>query len=128
MVINVLKEAKSYGYNDYNNSYSGCCYSQHAEMNLLKKPIRNFKKHKSIQMIVIRFNKLGELSNSKPCNKCLKYISKSNLNITHIYYSNDQGIIIKSTVKQLINSEQHYTYTFSKTYKKTKKNETLTVS
>jgi len=42
--------------------------------------------------VVVRFNKLGELKNSRPCNHCLETMVK--YKIKKVLYSTDDGCIV----------------------------------
>lgn len=89
----------SIGINDFKETYPGCSYSLHAEMQAILKfpPPKKKKRIRKINMIVIRFNSDGKLKNSKPCINCLKFISfhskKMSYIMNNIYYSNDDGTI-----------------------------------
>lgn len=79
--------------NDYNRTYCNgqLCTSMHAEHNVVHHchgDDRNKKKlNKNNMLIVIRYDKLGNKRNSRPCAHCMFIIKKSN--IKKILYSND---------------------------------------
>lgn len=89
----------------------------HAEVNLLSsvsKFIKNENKNKKIDILVVRLNKEGTLSNSKPCLHCVIHMKKyySN-NIRYIYYSNSHGEINRNSLNELLENTTH----ISKKYK-----------
>lgn len=92
-----LSKAISYS----KNKAGGIC-SIHAEQNV----IQNLKKEKNSNsnytLVVFRFNKMGELAMSKPCQNCLKHIKKYK-NIGKIYYSVDNGFEVNTACNMDIN-------------------------
>lgn len=67
--------------------------SRHAEIDAFKK-IKNHKKKnmpKCVDILVIKINKSLNLSESRPCNDCIKMLSTFNININKIYYSTPGG-------------------------------------
>ena len=113
--VNIL----SFGFNkmgDINGNNSGI-HAEHDAINKLK-PLERNKRLQNINMLVIRINKNNKILNSKPCANCIKNIKilpeKKGYKIKNIYYSNDNGEIIKTNIKNLENEEQHY----SKFYRK----------
>lgn len=95
----------------------------HAEEDALNKikPLSNCKKLQNINLLVIRLSKHKKLQSSKPCANCIYRMkmlpSKKGYRIKNIYYSTEDGNIIKSNLRTLENEEQHYTM-----YYKQKKN------
>ena len=85
------------GYNNY-RTYSkdkiinNTC-STHAEIDCVRKCIKNKKNTKHISIYIVKINKKNELKNSKPCSQCLLFLKK--VNIKKIYYSD--GISITKT-------------------------------
>ena len=75
----------------------------HAEHNLLS---RLYKKHfivKNISIYSIRLNKKGEIMNGQCCQNCIRRIKRAfekNLPITHVCWSNQDGIIKKHTLSE----------------------------
>lgn len=62
-------------------------------------------------MLVIRTSKLGTIGNSKPCYHCVQ-ILKNKLPLKgyalhKIYYSESDGSIVESTIKDLESEPQH---------------------
>jgi hypothetical protein len=103
----------SYGFNlmgDINGINSGI----HAECDALRKlpPNKNKKKLKIISLLVVRISGKNKLQSSKPCFNCIKCMKtlplKLGYKIQNIYYSNNEGFIIKSDLDYLDNDEKHY--------------------
>lgn len=72
----------------------------------LKKPVK-------LEILVIKVSSTRQLGLSKPCIHCLIALSsipKTGYIITDIYYSNENGDIIKTTLKTLLNEEHHISY------------------
>jgi len=94
----------------------------HAEHDALKKlkPLKIKKNLESINLLVIRLSKKNKIQSSKPCNNCINLINlipeKKGYKIKNIYYSDHEGNIVKTTLHNLQNEEQHY----SRYYRKTK--------
>ena len=92
----------SHGKNHYNSRNISIGNSTHAEVACLNKLTNNIK---SIDLIILRVKSNGTLGNSKPCSGCmifmLKNIKLRKLNIVNIYYSNEFGNIIKTTLNKL---------------------------
>lgn len=70
----------------------------HAEMDALRKfeeliRIKKIKKKTKIDLIVIRVNKNGNLSESAPCFHCTKELNESDISINKIYFSRSDGTI-----------------------------------
>ena len=88
-----------YGTNSDRETYTGCNYTRHAEVDAICKLPPHDKKNKSkrkitCDLLVVRFNKKGELRNSKPCFMCIKHLYRiKGYTIKRIYYSNDYGEI-----------------------------------
>ena len=86
----------------------------HAEHNALLKlqQSKNTKRLEPINLLVVRFSKTTKLQSSKPCSNCIKIMNnipeKKGYKIQNIYYSNSDGIIVKTNLTNLKNEEQHY--------------------
>jgi len=87
----------------------------HAEINAINNLVRRsaYKKHLTkIDLLVIRTSKTGKLGMSKPCIKCIIDLStmpqKKGYVIKNIYYSNSEGIIIKTNLKSLIDTRDFH--------------------
>jgi cytidine deaminase len=78
--------------------------SVHAERNAIEK-LPSKKKISDINLLVIRFSKNGKICMSKPCTKCIDYMlnypCKRGYNIKTIYYSDENGNIIKTNLSKL---------------------------
>jgi hypothetical protein len=87
----------------------------HAEHNALTKlkPLQFKKNLEPINLLVIRLSKTNKIQSSKPCSNCIKIIDcipeKKGYKIKNIYYSDNEGNIVKTTLNNLKNEEQHYT-------------------
>lgn len=99
--INVL----SYGQNHYLCDTNKA--SIHAEHDAINK-LPFCRKKIDINMLIIKFtnDKQMKLTMSKPCNKCRNMMTslfpKKGYNIKNIYYSDQNGEIVKSTLNKLI--------------------------
>ena len=86
----------------------------HAEHNALTKlkPLKIKKNLEPISILVIRVSKTNKIQSSKPCNNCIKKMEsipdKKGYKIQNIYYSDNDGNIVKTTLNKLKNEEQHY--------------------
>lgn len=86
----------------------------HAEHNALSKlkPIKYKKRLEQINILVIRLSKTNKIQSSKPCNNCIKIMEiipeKKGYKLQNIYYSDDKGNIIKTSLNTLKNEEKHY--------------------
>ena len=86
----------------------------HAERDAINKlkPLERKKHLQNINMLVIRFSKNNKLQNSKPCANCIQTMKtlpqKKGYRIRNIYYSDDNGEILKTTLANLENEELHY--------------------
>lgn len=112
---NVLKKANilSFGFNrmgDVGGNDSGI-HAEHDVINKLK-PLERKKKLESINLLVIRFSKNNKLQNSKPCANCIQIMKilpeKKGYKIKNVYYSDNDGKIIKSSLKILEEEDPHY--------------------
>ena len=87
----------------------------HAEEEALNKikPLSYNKKLQNIDLLVIRLSKHKKLQSSKPCANCIQrmktYPSKKGYRIKHIYYSTQEGNIIKTDLRTLEKEDPHYT-------------------
>ena len=118
----VLKKANilSIGFNqmgDVDGNYAGI-HAEHDAINKLK-PLDRNRRPESINLLVIRVSKSNKLLNSKPCANCIKTMKflpeKKGYRIKYIYYSNDNGDIVKYSLKNLANQDLHYS-SFIKKY------------
>ncbi len=110
-----LKKARilSYGVNKMGDS-EGLQPGIHAEYDAIRKllPLRRKKKLMNINILVIRISGKNKLQSSKPCAICIdtmkKFPPKLGYNIQNVFYSNDNGDIVKTTLTQLDKEEKHY--------------------
>lgn len=109
----------SYGVNqmgDLQGFHSGI----HAEHDAIRKlvPIKKKKRLENIHILVIRLSGKNKLQSSKPCINCITTMQtlpiKLGYKIQNVYYSDNNGNIIKTNLKNLENGEKHY----SKYYKR----------
>lgn len=104
----------SYGVNQMGDS-DGIKPGIHAEQDALSKlmPLKYKKKLEKISLLVIRLSPNNKLKISKPCSSCIQLIKtiplKKGYKIKYIYYSDNEGNIIKTTIKKLEKDEYHYT-------------------
>lgn len=86
----------------------------HAEYDAIRKlvPLNPNKKLQNINIIVVRMSGKNKLQLSKPCANCIQSMktlpAKLGYRIQHVYYSNDDGSIIKTNLNNLDNEEKHY--------------------
>ena len=104
------------GFNSDRDLYSGACYGEHAETNALAKLIkvnqRQSNKLINIDLLVIKTDRNFCLKNSKPCHKCISYMMnfpKYGYRIRYVYYSDQNGNIIKTNLTDL--SDDNYAHT-----------------
>ena len=103
----------SYGINKYAD-INGMMPTIHAEHDaILRLPsIKNKKKPVKINLLVIRFLKTYKLANSKPCLNCIHNMvelpKKRGYKIEDIYYSENDGTIIKTNINKLLNEPVHH--------------------
>ncbi len=102
----------SVGYNTDREAYPGCEYGCHSEVAALHK----LKPNKSTRIIridlcVTRVNKVGMRRNSRPCEKCIKHMSKLVVRgywIVNVYFPNDEGEIIKMKFADLYSTKNKF--------------------
>jgi len=103
----------SYGVNKMGDS-SGLYPGIHAEQDAIRKllPLKRKKRLINVNILVIRISGKNKLQSSKPCNICIETMKKISpklgYNIQNVFYSNNNGDIIKTTLTQLDNEEKHY--------------------
>ena len=69
--------------------------SLHAEVNCIK----NIKHRKKYRLLVLKYNKRGELVDSRPCSDCKNSIV--NCGFTNVYFSTEDGSIVKRKLSDL---------------------------
>lgn len=85
-------------------------HAEHAAINKLK-PLYRKKRLQTINLLVIRISKNNKLQSSKPCTNCIQNMKtlpeKKGYKIKNVYYSNNDGDIVKSNFQILEKEEQH---------------------
>lgn len=92
-----------------------CPISTHAEIASIKKffyknNLSYYKKQKKpvhINLLVIRLTKSNELKNSRPCYHCIQTLSKLNIIIDKVYYSNQNGHIVCEKFRDMLESPEN---------------------
>ena len=110
-----LKKARilTYGINKMGDS-EGLQPGIHAEHDAIKKllPLKRKRRLESINILVIRLSSKNKLQSSKPCIKCINMMKilpiKLGYKIQYVYYSNENGEIVKSSIKMLEAEDPHY--------------------
>jgi cytidine deaminase len=107
----------SYGINSNRSFYN--ISSTHSEMEAIYNLKNKQKLPKSIDILVIKLDRFGNLGESKPCYYCLQYMNyfqkTSKIIIKNIYYSTKNKGIIKVKFHELLNSDnQHISYGMKK--------------
>lgn len=104
--------------------------SRHAEADAFNKLSKRSNLNiKAIDLFVIRLNSISQLGESRPCYHCLCMMEKCGYKINNVYYSTNEGIIMKEKFSGMKNSELTYvssgirtknkqTQKITKTYKK----------
>ena len=123
-----MKKARilSFGMNQMGDSY-GIKPGIHAEQDAINKlqSSNNKKKLEPINLLVIRLSTKNSLQSSKPCANCIENMKilpvKKGYKIQNVYYSDNTGNIIKTTLTSLDNEEKHY----SRFYRQNKKGSNL---
>lgn len=94
-------------------------HAEHAAISKLM-PLKNKKRLKKIDILVIRLSPKNKLQSSKPCSHCIKIMmflpNKKGYSVRDIYYSDTNGNIIKTTLKKLYNEDTKNKY-FSQYYR-----------
>ena len=90
-------------------------HAEHDAINKLK-PLRIRNRLQSVNLLVIRVSKNNKLQQSKPCANCINIIkklpAKKGYRIKNIYYSNENGEIVKTNVTNLEKEELHFSKFF----------------
>ena len=83
----------------------------HAEHDAIRKllPLKRKSRLENINILVIRLSSKNKIQSSKPCINCINMMKtlppKLGYRIQHIYYSNEEGNIIKTTLQNLENEQ-----------------------
>jgi hypothetical protein len=86
----------------------------HAEYDAIRKlpPLKRKKRLENINILVIRLSGKNKLQQSKPCYNCIKTMRilpiKLGYSIKNVYYSDNNGKILKTTLRELESEEAHY--------------------
>ena len=109
----------TYGVNNMGDS-EGKRPGIHAEYDAIRKlvPLKRQKRLVNINILVIRLSGKNKLQSSKPCANCIETMKilpeKKGYHIKNIYYSNEKGDIVKSSLKNLETEKLHYSKFFRK--------------
>lgn len=122
---NVMKKA-CHGSNSIRTGRYGCSCGTHAEVSAMHRIARGkYTRRKfwettmKMNLLVVRFGKGGELRMSKPCWHCIKVLgSNRTFIIKKIYYSNEDGNIVSTTLDQLMTEVKDGTAYITKGYKR----------
>ncbi len=112
----------SFGMNQMGDT-DGILPGIHAELDALTKlkPLRQ-KRLEVVDLLVIRLSKMNNIQSSRPCSNCIELMTylpeKKGYKIKSIYYSNNDGTIIKTDLQTLEKEEKHY----SRFYRRKNKN------
>ena len=91
---------------------NGSC-SIHAELDAINKlkPLKNKKRLKSINLLVVRLNMSKQVIMSKPCQRCIMMLETfpmtKGYKVNKIYYSDDNGNIIRTNIQKLKREKNH---------------------
>jgi len=100
------------GINNYINinKNQSTIYAEISALNKLK--YVQSKKCKKINLLVIKVSYTGKIGNSKPCIKCIEKMHclpiEKGYSIKNIYYSDENGKIIKNKIQNLINDDNKH--------------------
>lgn len=95
-----------------NYERSGYSISIHAEVNALNKLRHTIsfrqKNKKHYDLLVVRLTKANKCGESRPCFHCLKTLLKSGINIKFVYYSTNDGTIVREKLNNMLHSKKTY--------------------
>lgn len=84
----------------------------HAEMDVIRKIYNNkpflnsSKRIDKFDVLVIRVSKIGKLGSSRPCYHCISgMMSTPIVKINYVYYSTNDGIIVREKLDRMLESE-----------------------
>ena len=109
----------SFGFNMVGDitGYEPGLHAEHDAINRLR-PLTRKKHLQNINILVIRISKNNKIQHSKPCANCIENMrilpERKGYRIKHIYYSNYEGMIVRSTLQQLETEDLHYSRFFRK--------------
>jgi len=103
----------SYGVNKYNNKRGvGTTHAEIDAINHLPPRKKSGKMLINIDLLVIRTSHMGKIGMSKPCLHCILSMqvlpNRKGYKIKNIYYSNEAGDIIHTTLDNLINCKDFH--------------------
>lgn len=79
----------------------------HAEINAFMKINKWKNRPKILDLLVIRYSKSGKLGESRPCFHCIMKLKQSNIGLRNVYYSTNNGIIIKEKFNNMLYLKKH---------------------
>lgn len=89
------------------NHPTNSIHAEDAGMNKLNS-INNFRRiltrKDKIDIFVIRITKTGVVGNSRPCRNCINRLSKLSYKINHVYYTTNEGDIVRERFKDMPHS------------------------
>lgn len=95
------------------NQYNANNISIHAEHDAINN-LPSTKQTIDVNILVIRLTKSNELNMSKPCGNCIRilksYPPKKGYNIKDVYYSDENGNIVKTKLNKLTNYNKNKYY------------------
>lgn len=103
----------SYGVNKMGDS-EGLQPGIHAEHDAIRKliPLKRKRRLERVNILVIRLSGKNKLQSSKPCCNCINMMKtlpmKLGYKIQEVYYSDNNGRIVNTTLRNLENEEKHY--------------------
>ena len=104
----------------------------HAEMDVIRKIYNNKtlntnKRIDKFDVLVIRVSKFGKLGSSRPCYHCINSMMNTPiLKINYVYYSTNDGIIVREKLDKMLNSDLTIVSTGWKIYTNIKLNNKTT--
>ena len=101
----------SFGVNSFGDDTSPGIHAEHEALMKLQ-PLKIKKNLAPIDILVVRLSRTNKLQNSKPCQNCIERMetmpNKKGYKIRNIYYSGENGDIIKTTLNKLKCEAPHY--------------------
>jgi hypothetical protein len=74
------------------------------KFNRINKYRRIINRSDTLDILVIRISRSGILGNSRPCKNCIRRLSKMGYKIKHVYYTTNDGSIIREKFDQMLAS------------------------
>ena len=98
--------------NNNNKILSPSIHAEHNVLLKLKTLNKNKNKKETINLLVVRFSKTNKIQSSKPCSNCIKMMNiipyNKGYKIKNIYYSDNDGNILRTTLSDLTNEENKH--------------------